>query len=100
MQIDRVLVVSNSHLTREEVDLFDQAITDGEWSAAVGGDHMEQPLCWAHGWMFFVGGGWPPEQERIGPGFIALIKMARAAGIEWIRFDSDGPLVDGVPTFE
>ena len=41
------------------------------------------------------------EMEREwSPGFLAVVQRARAAGCRWVKWDQDGPGIDGIPAYE
>lgn len=98
LEVDRLVTVSTSHLTPQEGAAFNKANEDGSWYAALPGPNLASPMVWEYGWLFYIEGDYPPEEEGIGPGFAALIHLARKAGANWLRFDADGPVVAGVPT--
>lgn len=99
----QALVASNAHLTKEEGEKFTAAADTGRWDDALAPDgNVGNPMSWEYGWMFYVGGpgDWDADGEGLGPGFAALVKLARANSLEWIRFDADGPEIEGIPTFD
>lgn len=101
-EVMTVPVVATSHLTPEEGARFQQALADGKWGAALPeSDDIGTPFVWEHGYIFYIGGpsDWDPDQQGIGPGFAALIKLARAEGHEWLRFDCDACEIEGIPTY-
>lgn len=48
----------------------------------------------------FVFVGEPAHNEPTEPDLAELFKFAVAAGILWLRLDSDVPVIDGLPTFD
>lgn len=96
LEIMEVLVASTGHLTPEEGAQFGT----GNWADALKGDHLGSPIAWDYGWIFYVGGDWDPDAEQLGPGFTALVKLAREQGLEWIRFDEAGAKISGIPTYD
>ena len=56
------------------------------------------------GWLLFIGeSGYPasyPNPEDLNPEAAKLVRIARENGCDWIRFDCDGPVVEGVGTFD
>lgn len=51
-----------------------------------------------HGGFVYVGTS--SENEPTEPELATLFKAARTAGIVWLKVDGDGPVVDGLPTFD
>lgn len=56
---------------------------------------------------FFIWTGYAPSQEvppdvmkEIGPILGAILDAASAEGYAYVQFDSDGPELDGFPTFD
>lgn len=87
-EIERSLVLSTAHIS--------------EATAALLGDHSEAEdfnvVVYAveYGWLV-----WADSADFAGaPELSALLKLAREQGCKWIRFDQDGEVVEGLPTFE
>jgi len=40
------------------------------------------------------------SSEGFSPEFIALMKLIREKGFEYVRFDADGDVIEGLPTIE
>lgn len=93
LEILSVLVVSTSHLTAEEGTggLEEHALHGIHTS--VRDDHAMEIVLWDDpmpGYMQST----PPSE-----GLAGVIAVARAHGIERIRFDADGPVLNGIPTY-
>jgi len=57
-------------------------------------------LAYANDYGGFIYVGEPRENEPTEPELAALFETARSAGIVWLKVDCDGPVVDGLPTFD
>lgn len=85
--IEKVLVVSTAHLLNER-----EIENCGRIFYA-----MEE-----YGWMVFCGAycGVPPEGVLLNPGAEKILEAARKHGCEWVRFDRDGDVIDGINTYD
>ncbi len=92
LEIMKVLVASTAHLTAQEAE----CISSGQ---AIG-DTMPSPMGWEYGGIVYVGGLHAPKDEGMSDGLADVITVARANGVEWVRFDSDGPVLDNCATYE
>lgn len=63
-------------------------------------DGMLSVLAYANDYGGFVYVGTSSENEPTEPELADIFKAARSAGIVWLKVDGDGPLVDGLPTFD
>jgi hypothetical protein len=50
-----------------------------------------------HGWMFYAQ---EEYDENLPAEIIALMNKARELGADWVDLDSDGDVLDGLPTWE
>lgn len=93
LEILSVLVVSTSHLTAEEGTggLEDHALR-GIYTS-VRHDHAFEIVLWDDPMPAYMQSTPPSE------GLAGVIAVARAHGIERIRFDADGPVLDGLPIY-
>jgi hypothetical protein len=84
-----VLVISTEHITRS---------TMMELEAA----EDRARLVWSHGCIVFVPTDQQAEDNEAGDNadLVAVFSYCRAHGYEWVRFDSDGPTIDGLPVYE
>ncbi len=98
LEIMQVLVVSTGHVTKEEAQLFDSAVI-GAMVELPG--NMSSPMIWEYGWMFYIGSlGDGVTTEDMSAGLAAVIELAWKEKLEWVRFDSDGPVLNNIPTYE
>lgn len=49
------------------------------------------------GGLVYVGS--PPHRTPIETDLALVVEVAARAGIEWLFFDADGPMLDGIPVF-
>lgn len=98
LEVMEVLVVSTAHLDEQEAQILNEGGTIT--------DELPSPMTWEYGWIFFIGGPTSsPDDTRYtldgySEGFKGVAQRAWDAGLEWVRFDSDGPELDGVPTYD
>lgn len=88
LEVMAVLVLSTAHLTAADAASLDA----GLWPTAVADDE--------YGYFLWAGdAGAQPKPGDFTPsdGFIAAIALAREVGCRYVRFDRDGPAVDGLP---
>jgi hypothetical protein len=107
LEFDRVLVLATSHVTRETAAAFDAAGQVAAWRG--GGSHplnghpalraVPGLMVWEYGWMLYCGGHGDEVPEMF-PELPAIFAKARAHGCEWVRFDCDGPEVEGLAVFD
>lgn len=93
LEILSVLVVSTSHLTADEgTGGLEEAPFPGCY-ATLADDYAFEIKLWND----------PSEadvcESKPSEGLAGVIAVARAHGIERIRFDADGPVLDGIPTY-
>jgi len=97
LEIMQVLVASTGHVTEAEAQLFDRCDDTGEDLPG----NMSSPMRWQYGWMFYIGErGDSVITEGLSPGLAAVFELAWKEKIEWVRFDSDGPVLDNIPTYD
>lgn len=97
--IEKVLVLSTAHLTKEVAEELPVFSTNDA-------DPANRPWwpAWTReeGWMFYV----PPrdvddDRYKVAPVCIqACVNLARELGCCWLMFDCDGTCIDGLPTWE
>lgn len=92
IEIMQALVCSVAHVTQEEADAMKADNPPGKVGSA---------MVWDYGFMLHIGedGDVDPDTLGVSAGFTGAIKVARANKLEWVRFDTDGPLLDNVPTY-
>ena len=89
LEIMQVLVASTGHVTEAEAKLFDAP----EGKELPG--NMSDPMNWQYGWQFYIGKrGECVTTDGLSPGLARVFEIAWDNQIEWVRFDSDGPVVD------
>jgi hypothetical protein len=107
LEISRTLTLSTAHVTSEDSRLLDDC-THADGSHMVNGKVSDPVVGWdkdPYGW--FV---WVPDLDDetmlcirefgYSPEFLNILIMAAERDVTWICFDSDGPRVEGLPTFE
>lgn len=98
IEIQRVLVVGTAHMTRSDSRLLE------------GGGYSRTYLKWEHGYWIWIPSGQNSAADfadvradalmaGMSEAFVSMLAKARDHGVEWLRFDSDGPTLDGQPTF-
>jgi hypothetical protein len=97
LQEMRVLVCSTRHVSaKESTDIH----MDNLHVEVDGMPILLEPLKWQHGWIFHLGGD---DEAVLSPelseGFLGAVRIARSNGYEWLRFDTNGPVLPGVPTY-
>lgn len=91
MEIDTFLTISTAHVsnaTREALDNGEMPFT--VWSAD-------------YGWFLYakhVENGSTSFMAETPADLVAAMRYAVAAGVAWLRFDIDGPEVEGLETFD
>ena len=81
--IEKMLVVSTAHLS-------------GPYEMEVAGlvyhdlDHG--------GWLVYCGDAY--EQSRLNEGAEVILEIARNQGCPWVKFDPDGPELEGIKTYD
>ncbi len=94
LEFERTLVLSTSHLPKDEATQID-------------GDDRVLAVSWEHGWWIHVSEDASDDEldragvngERSLPHLAALIRIARAEECDWLRLDSDGPHHPFFPRF-
>jgi hypothetical protein len=94
LEIMQVLVVSTAHVTEEE----DGMLRNGKMI----NDQLPSPLVWPFGYVVFIGDErhYPLDTIEGSDGFLGAAKVARDNNLEWLRFDADGPRIEGAKTYE
>ena len=83
--LEQMLVVSTAHLVDE--DEMDR-------------HPMAYALSAAGGWLLVVDSSMAGYYENLGDGARQCIALAQEQGCEFIRFDPNGPVMEGIPTYE
>lgn len=91
----KILVASTAHITPEIAKAADDPNT--AWGPAFVRNSI--PYCQT-GWMFYVPMHGTPELRDTPTPLINLFQVAINQGCQWLMLDSDGPLLDELPTFE
>jgi hypothetical protein len=100
-----MLTLSTAHMTEKESKLL----------AAMAKSHAHEPGCTAL-WVSDTGYGYlirvnlDPEyveqqdqdiiDEDLSDGILGTVRFARYHGARWLRFDRDGDIVNGLPTWD
>lgn len=79
-EIHRTLMLSTAHLPRGELDAVEE-------TAALSG---------AHGWLVYV---FMDVDAVATPSLAAAVSLAIREKCDFVRFDSDGPVLDALPSF-
>lgn len=90
--VESYLITSTGHVTAAERDLFDAGKTPAPW--------MVVSLSGDYGWLIHLSDALPESIPGLSDGLAAVIQHARAHGLHYIRFDADGPDIEGAPTYE
>jgi hypothetical protein len=90
--VETYLIASTTHITTAERDLFDDGKTPSQW--------MVVSLSGDHGWLIHLSDVLPETIPGLSDGLAAVVQNARANGLHYIRFDADGPFIEGAPTYE
>lgn len=89
--IQKILVLSTGHLSKETAEKFNSNQDNAHWP-----DNLGVPI--PYGYLI------PAEIETyegdVAPEVKACAKYAHDQGAVFVRFDCDGPAVDGLETFE
>ena len=80
-EIHRTLILSTAHLAPAELDQLE--------------DHSS--MSSEDGWLLYTGRDIDPKSA---PTLTAAVGLALRENCVFIRFDSDGPLVEELPTYE
>lgn len=93
MQIMTALIVSTAHITEAE----DRAIKEGNPPG-----ELHTPFVWDYGYIFHVGeiGDDTFDPDLLSAGMLGVFRYALEQQIEWVRFDCDGPTLDGIETYD
>lgn len=51
-----------------------------------------------YGWLVYC--ALKPESSRLNAGAETIMDMARDQGCVWVKFDPDGPSIDGIQTYD
>ena len=83
--IEKMLVVSTAHLSGPyEIELS---------------DHLKYCLeGYSDGWLVYC--AISPESGLLNEGAEAILEMARNKGCVWVKFDPDGPVAEGIKTYD
>lgn len=89
-EVHKVLVVSTSHLLQEQIEDLTSLIEYGPISGFVRD----------HGLMVHVRAESDFTKDLIAPYLCPLFAVAAARECQWLMFDSDGPTVAFLPTYD
>jgi len=96
LETPRMLVLSTAHITQHTNDLF-QMMTDDVplfFTKDTRGDPGDNA-----GWIIPIVGD-EPFPHTCPADLLAIRELAESAGCTWIMLDRDGPVVDGLPSYE
>lgn len=86
LEIDRTLVCSTSHLSGDDnTDLFEETTNLVVYEMG------------EYGWMIWTRS---TEERKHSANLESLLEFARKHDCEWIRFDRDADIIEGLKTFE
>lgn len=90
VEILRTLVLGTGHLSPGTAARLHAGDTD-EWAPQI---------SWDYGWDWYV----PTDDEYstslFPPEILAAFALARQHDCSWVRYDQDGPTIDGLPFHE
>lgn len=90
--VESYLITSTGHVTAAERDIFDAGkAPTPSMILSQSGDY---------GWMIHLSDTLPDTIPGLSDGLAAVVEHARAHGLRYIRFDADGPAIEGAPTYE
>jgi hypothetical protein len=91
LEINKELVVSTSHVTKQTMDWLGGAEVSGyEAFDLPGGDKVE------YGHLVYT----ETDPYSLPPDLRAMVDLANANECKWLRLDCDGFTVDGFPTYD
>jgi hypothetical protein len=90
--VENYLIASNSHISEAERVQLDAGRTPSPY--------MVVSLTGDYGWLIHLVDAIPESVPGISEGLAAVVRLARAHGLHYIRLDSEGPVLEGVPTYE
>ena len=97
LEIHKTLVVSTAHLTKEVAEMYNAFGTEDEYPC----DLMRPRWVRNEGWMLYVPETITGLDVINTPDCISdVIAVAIKNKCQWIMFDSDGPLIEGLPVFK
>ena len=84
--IERMPVLSTAHISKKE------------------SENLPGPLAgasWEYGWFLYVADLDKRDCPAANwPGVANIMEAARRWGVDWVRLDCDGPVCEGLPTFD
>lgn len=94
LEVDAVLVVSSAHITEEEKELLEL----NNLQEACPGNNLMVSMAGEYGWMFFIES--VDADAGLSEGFAGVIRYAKEHGFTWVRLDSGGDELAGLPTYD
>lgn len=85
-EIERLLVLSTTHITEHTCNTCLRAQNDSTPVYEKGG----------YGWFVYVDAWFPDTPEDLN----RTMTFAREKGCEWVMFDSDGPTIEQLPSYD
>lgn len=96
--VEAYLLASTAHITSAERDQLE--------SGVVGNPHIVVSAICEHGWILhlnerLVSGEIELDQalENLSEGFAGVVRRAITYGLPFVRFDADGPTIEGLPVY-
>lgn len=84
--------ISTAHITEADAKALKEMVE--HWNPALIVYELAE-----YGWLIYVS-QFPLLNANISPELQHLLEAARAQGCTFLRLDRDGPVIDGLPTFE
>lgn len=79
-EIHRTLMLSTSHLAKSDLGIVEETSS----------------LSGEHGWLIYV---FMDIEPKAAPSLAAAVALAIREKCDFVRFDSDGPVVDELPSY-
>lgn len=100
LEIHKTLVLSTAHMTYQDSQLL-------SFARHCAGPNVDKDVPVSYeleqwGWLVYTNPKFTTEKQlkKFSPGFAKAIKLARKNDCLYIRFDSDGPEIDELETYD
>ena len=95
-EVQKALVLSTTHLTKEQNDLLTQQ------GAKYGGSELGIAVdSLAYGYLVYISSEFRDNvRERVPDNIHRAMVLARSFDCDLLRYDADGPIADELPTWE
>jgi hypothetical protein len=91
-EVESYLIVSTGHVTEAERDLFDSGRSPTPW--------MVVSMTGDDGWLLHVADTVPESIPGLSDGLAAVVRHARAHGLNYIRLAADAPFIYEAPSYD